>query len=235
MTEAPKVISRVGNMRNLVDHVLEPIIGNYFRNSAQDHTVLDFLGARSDRQKAATQHIRQALTAYNVEAIDTLIGDITPPAALMATLTDRKIAEEQKRTYETQEAAQKQRQMLVKETAVADIQGEMVKADQGVRIAELQAAQQVKLAAGNAESAKVNAVGEAEAIRSVGWAKAEVYKLGVEALGSGPYTAVQVVQLLSEKGLRVTPDVLVASANGQGSLMDAVLALIAKDSNAKKA
>jgi len=44
--DAPKVISRVGSMQNLVDHVLQPIVGNYFRNSAQDYTVLDFLSAR---------------------------------------------------------------------------------------------------------------------------------------------------------------------------------------------
>ena len=234
MSEAPKVISRVGNMKNLVDHVLEPTIGNYFRNSAQNYTVLDFLGARSQRQTMATDHIREALATYNVEAIDTLIGDITPPAQLMQTQTDRKIAEEQKATYETQEAAQKQRQLLVRETAQADIQNDVVKAEQGVKIAELQAAQQVKLAAGSAESAKVNAVGEAEAIRSVGWAKAEAYKVGVEALGSGSFTAIQVVQLLSDKGLRVTPDVMVAGASGQGGLMDAVMALIAQDKLGKK-
>src|SRR5438309_88683 len=29
--DAPKVISRVGSMQNLVDHVLQPIVGNYFR------------------------------------------------------------------------------------------------------------------------------------------------------------------------------------------------------------
>src|SRR4029077_18939992 len=55
--DAPKVISRVGSMQNLVDHVLQPIVGNYFRNSAQHHTVLDFLSARSDRQGEASAHI----------------------------------------------------------------------------------------------------------------------------------------------------------------------------------
>ena len=56
--DAPKVISRVGSMQNLVDHVLQPIVGNYFRNSAQDYTVLDFLSARSQRQTEAAEHIR---------------------------------------------------------------------------------------------------------------------------------------------------------------------------------
>ena len=95
--DAPKVISRVGSMQNLVDHVLQPIVGNYFRNSAQDYTVLDFLSARSQRQAEAAEHIRAALAAYDVQAIDTLIGDINPPARLMQTQTDRKIAEEQRR------------------------------------------------------------------------------------------------------------------------------------------
>src|SRR6185436_17972192 len=65
--DAPKVISRVGSMQNLVDHVLQPIVGNYFRNSAQDFTVLDFLGARSERQQEAAQHIRAAIGAYDVQ------------------------------------------------------------------------------------------------------------------------------------------------------------------------
>src|SRR6266498_2168642 len=146
--DAPKVISRVGSMQNLVDHVLQPIVGNYFRNSAQDYTVLDFLGARSQRQMEAAEHIRVALGAYDVQAIDTLIGDITPPAALKTTQTDRKIAEEQRKTYEIQEAAQRQRQELVKATALANIQQQMVDADQGVRIAELHAQSTIKHASG---------------------------------------------------------------------------------------
>ena len=62
--DAPKVISRVGSMQNLVDHGLQPIVGNYFRNSAQGYTVLDFLGARSQRQSEAAEHIRAAIGAY---------------------------------------------------------------------------------------------------------------------------------------------------------------------------
>ena len=135
---------RVGSMQNLVDHVLQPIVGNYFRNSAQDYTVLDFLSARSQRQTEAAEHIRIALQAYDVQAIDTLIGDINPPAQLMQTQTDRKIAEEERKTYEVQEAAQKQRQQLVRQTSLADIQHQVVGAEQGVQIAELQARQKTE-------------------------------------------------------------------------------------------
>ena len=97
--EAPKVISRAGSVQNLIDHALQPIVGNYFRNSAQAYTVLDFLSARTERQNEAAHHIAAALREYDVEAIDTLIGDITPPESLMKTQTDRKIAEEHRKTY----------------------------------------------------------------------------------------------------------------------------------------
>jgi len=96
--DAPRVISRQGSMQNLIDQVLRPIVGNYFRNSAQEYTILDFLIARSERQAEAAEHVRQALRAYDVQAVDTLIGLISPPPELMQTLTDRKIAQENLRS-----------------------------------------------------------------------------------------------------------------------------------------
>jgi uncharacterized membrane protein YqiK len=124
--EAPKVIARFGSMNNLVSQVLEPTIGNYFRNSAQDSDVISFLSTRKERQQAAKDHIKAVLDEYNVNAVDTLIGDIVPPEALMKTLTDRKIAEEEQKTYQTQKMAQEQRQGKEKETAIADMQKEIV-------------------------------------------------------------------------------------------------------------
>jgi uncharacterized membrane protein YqiK len=227
-TDAPKVISRVGSMQNLVDHVLQPIVGNYFRNSAQNYTVLDFLGARSERQTEAASHIQVALDAYDVQAIDTLIGDITPPAELMKTQTDRKIAEEQKKTFEMQEIAQRQRQQLVRETALADIQQSVVSAEQGVQIAELHAGATVKQATGDSESIRLRALGEAEAIRTTGQAKAEAYQAGVQALGPESYTVLQLVQIIGERGVRIVPDVAVNGANSSQGLMEGMLGLLVR-------
>jgi uncharacterized membrane protein YqiK len=233
--DAPKVISRVGSMQNLVDHVLQPIVGNYFRNSAQSHTVLDFLSARSERQTEAARHIREALAAYDVQAIDTLIGDINPPAALMETQTDRKIAEEQRKTYEVQEAAQKQRQQLVRETAVADIQQQVVGAEQGVNIAELQAGAHIKKATGDAEATRLRAIGESEAIRATGAAKAEAYRAGVEAIGPQGYTTLQLMQIVGERGVRIVPDVSVTGANAGNGLVDGLLGLMVREQAVKPA
>jgi uncharacterized membrane protein YqiK len=224
--DAPKVISRVGSMQNLVDHVLQPIVGNYFRNSAQDYTVLDFLSARSQRQVEAAGHIRAALAAYDVQAIDTLIGDINPPAELMQTQTERKIAEEQRKTYEAQEAAQIQRQQLVRQTSLADIQQQVVSAEQGVNIAELTASASVKHAAGEAESTRLRALGEAEAIRATGQAKAAAYRAGVESLGAQGYTVMQLMQIVGERNVRIVPDVAVTGATGGNGMVDGLLGLM---------
>ncbi|RCJ24470.1 band 7 protein [Nostoc sp. ATCC 43529] len=232
--DAPKVISRVGAMQNLVDHVLEPTIGNYFRNSAQDYTVLDFLTARSERQAEAAEYIKTALRAYDVQAIDTLIGDIQPPASLMQTQTDRKIAEEERKTYEVQQLAQTQRQQLVRETALANIQQEMVKSEQSVHIADLKAQAQIKEATGEAEGIKLRAIAEAESIRATGNAKAETYRTGVEALGSQGYTAMLLMQIIGDRHVRLIPDVLVGSNGNNNGLVDGLLSLILWNQSANK-
>jgi uncharacterized membrane protein YqiK len=230
--DAPKVISRIGSMQNLVDHALQPIVGNYFRNSAQSCTVLDFLSARSQRQTEATEHIRAAIGAYDVQAIDTLIGDIHPPAELMQTQTDRKIAEEQRKTYEVQEAAQKQRQQLVRETAVADIQSQVVGAEQGVNIAELKSDAHIKQATGEAEGVRLRALGEAEAIRATGSAKAQAYRAGVEALGAQGYTLMQLMQIVGEQHVRIVPDVAVNGTGANAGLVEGLLGTLLKKETA---
>jgi uncharacterized membrane protein YqiK len=180
-TEAPKVIARFGNMINLVSQVLEPTIGNYFRNSAQDSDVIAFLSTRKERQDSAKFHIKKVLDEYNVNAVDTLIGDITPPESLMKTLTDRKIAEEQKVTYETQKKAQETRQGMEKETAIADMQKEIVSAQQSVEIAEKTANAAVKKSEGEAASVKLAVSAEAEATKMRAHAQAEATKAKAEA------------------------------------------------------
>ncbi len=179
--EAPKVIARFGNMVNLVSQVLEPTIGNYFRNSAQDSDVIAFLSTRKERQESAKTHIKTVLDEYNVNAVDTLIGDIVPPESLMKTLTDRKIAEEQKVTYNTQKQAQETRQGMEKETAIADMQKDIVKAQQSVEIAERTANATVKKSEGDAASVKLAVSAEAEATKMRAFAEAEATKARAQA------------------------------------------------------
>ncbi len=160
--EAPKVIARFGNMRNLVSQVLEPTIANYFRNAAQKSDVIGFLTNRSQRQDDAKEHISSVLSDYNVVGVDTLIGDIVPPEALMKTMTDRKLAEEERHTYEVQRSAQIERKEFESAKAGADMQPEIVKSTRQVEINTQMAAGKVAAAKGDAEARVINARADAE-------------------------------------------------------------------------
>lgn len=163
---APKLIARFGNMVNLVQNVLEPLIGNYFRNAGQSHDMLEFISTRTDRQSTARKYVTEALRQYDVEGVDTLIGDINPPESLMKTLQDRKIAEESRQTITMQMEMEKKRQEKERETAIADSQRLVVESEQQVRIAERNAEAARKKAEGEAHVAREKAHGEADALKT---------------------------------------------------------------------
>lgn len=245
--DAPKVIARFGSVANLVTQVLEPTIGNYFRNAAQGSDAIAFLKERQERQDDAKRAISAALADYNVGAVDTLIGDIVPPESLMKTLTDRKIAEQEKVTYGTQIEAQSTRQKLEQAKALADTQARVVDAERKVQISDYDAQAAVKKAEGEAKSKTIQAdadamvvttVGQATAKKTlaIGNAEAEVTKAKIESMEAGNYAAIQVAQALAGSGFKLVPEVIVAGgANGQGggTLVDVLLANLIRDQASK--
>jgi uncharacterized membrane protein YqiK len=234
-SDAPKVIARFGGMSALVTQVLEPTIGNYFRNAAQGADIIDFLKNRSTRQAEARAAISAALQEYNVGAVDTLIGDIVPPEQLMKTLTDRKLAEQERVTYETQRQAQEVRQQLEQATALAATQAKVVDAERQVSIADFTAQAAVKTAKGAARAKTLTAqadatvletVGAAQATqtRAVGEAEAAVIKLKIESIESDNYALIQVAEALAKAQVKLVPDVIAGSAGAPGTLVDVLLA-----------
>jgi uncharacterized membrane protein YqiK len=242
--DAPKVIARFGDMSALVTQVLEPTIGNYFRNAAQGSDIIDFLKNRSVRQGEARNAISTAIKEYNVGAVDTLIGDIVPPDELMKTLTDRKIAEQERVTYETQRQAQTVKQALEQATALAATQAKVVDAERQVAIAEFIARASVKSAEGQAQAKTINAeadatvlrtVGQAEAAKTqaVGGAEAEVMKLKIASMESGNYAMVQVAEALAKSGMKLVPDIIAGGGANGGTLVDVLLANVIRDGSMK--
>ena len=238
--DAPKVIARFGTVENLVSQVLEPIISNYFRNAAQGSDAIAFLKERQSRQAEAKTAISKALAEYNVGAVDTLIGDIVPPAELMKTLTDRKIAEQETVTFETQRLAQVTRQQLEQASAMAATQAKVVDAERGVSIAEFQAKATIRKAEGEAKAKTVQAeadamvvttVGNAEATKTkaVGTAEADVIKMKIASMESGNYAIVQVANALAANKIALVPQIMVSGGNAAsgghgGTLVDVLLA-----------
>jgi uncharacterized membrane protein YqiK len=234
-------------MQNLVSQVLEPTIGNYFRNSAQDSDVISFLSTRQARQDAAKKSISTVLEEYNVHAVDTLIGDITPPESLMKTLTDRKIAQEEEVTYETQRKAQDQRKTLESAKALADMQGQMVSAQQSVEISQREAEAAVKKSEGQAkaielkaaadskakklmaeaDAAQIELTGKAEAtkIEAIGKATAEAYEKQVNAMGADNFGKLKVTEMIGQNGIKIIPEILIQGGDGSNGPISGLLGM----------
>lgn len=238
--DAPRVIARFGNMQNLVTQVLEPTIGNYFRNAAQASDVIAFLINRTARQGEAREAIRGALAEYNVNAVDTLIGDINPPDELMKVLTDRKIAEQEKATYAVQTQAADGRKILEQATATADTQKSVVTAQRTVEIEGFNAQAAIKRAEGEAKAKTVNAEADAQVTtltgnatatktKAVGEAEAAVIDMKVKAMDSGNYASVEVARALSASGQRLVPDIIAGGAGGGDGLVSVLLAQMIKN------
>jgi uncharacterized membrane protein YqiK len=257
-SDAPKVIARFGSMVNLVTQVLEPTIGNYFRNAAQNSDVIDFLKNRQTRQNEARKSISDALQEYNVGAVDTLIGDITPPDELMKTLTDRKIADQRKVTFDSQRLAEDNRRELEKSKAMADTQASVVTAERSVAIAGYAADAAIKQAEGQAKAKTVNAeadatvtkvngeanaevtkvTGDADAGKTlaVGTAEADVIKLKIASMTSDNYAVIETARALAASGFKLVPDIVAGGeGGGSSSLMNVFLARLIKDSNGSSA
>ena len=254
-SDAPKVIARFGSVANLVTQVLEPTIGNYFRNAAQSSDVIDFLKGRAQRQSDAKNCIGDALHEYNVVAVDTLIGDISPPDALMKTLTDRKLADQEQVTFKTQQLAQVARKELAQAQAIADTQSKVVAAEREVEIAQFSANALVKKAEGDKSARVLNAEGDAKAkivnaeadanvlsvvgrakaenTLAVGTAEAEVIRMKTNAVGQGNYALIEVGRALAEAKIPLVPQITVGGGGGgesSNSLVNVLLAnLVAKD------
>jgi len=88
------------------------------------------------------------------------------------TLTDRKLAEQERVTFDTQRQAQIVRQQLEQATALAVTQAKLVDAEGQVAIAEFNAQANVKSAERQAQAKKINADADATVVRTVGEADA---------------------------------------------------------------
>lgn len=181
MTNAPKVIANLGSVKNMISQVLEPAISSHFRNAAQYIKALDLYTQRKELQEKAKVHIDAVLKVHHIDSKDTLIADVVLPVELTKTVTDRQIAEQEKKTYVTQTEAQDQRRLLENAKAQADMQPAVVKSERDVEIQKNIASGKVNEAEGMKQAAILKAAGDAEAVKLTAAAKAEATKVNADA------------------------------------------------------
>ncbi len=230
--EAPKVIARFGTLKNLISQVLEPTIGNYFRNAVQNAMALQFITEREQRQNDAKEYMVKILAQYNVVGVDTLIGDIVPPDALLEPIRQKHIADQQKLMFIQQQQAEESRKDLENAKAEANIQGDVIRSARSIVISKNNADSIIEAQKGASKALELKSEAEAAAEKNVGFAKAEVterqgqavasaYEAQVKAMGQSGFTSLMVAEKLSSGNLQLVPQIM------GGNSSDSMIGLLA--------
>jgi hypothetical protein len=236
-TRAPKVISMVGTMQNLVNEVLQAAVGNHFRNTLQSLEAVRFIETRAQVQESAYEAITAYLSAYDVETRGVYIQDVEFPDELVVVLTQREIANQEKETLAEQERAQTARIEMEKAKGTADMQAQLATSAVGIAIKDNEAqareaqargeAAYVELT-GRAEAAKTEAIGlaEAKATEALGLARAAGFEAQTQALGQGATAVVAVANAVADGHITVVPEVLVTGGGGGGGALEGLAATL---------
>ena len=180
-TRAPKVISMVGTMLNLVNEVLQSAVGNHFRNTLQDLAAVTFIETRMQVQQAALRRTSPstcpALRGGDARASTSRTsfpggaGRGADPAARSPT--------RRQATFEEQQRAQTARIEMEKAKGTADMQAELAAAQVSVDINSNQAEARQAEAEGEAAYVELTGRAEADQVEAIGLAEAKA----TEALG----------------------------------------------------
>lgn len=229
---APRVISTVGTINNLIDEVLQAAVGNHFRDTLQSMPAVRFIETRQQVQRAAFDRIRELLEAYWVETRGVYIQDVILPQDLVNVLTQREIAKQEIATFEQQKQAQQQRIETEQARGTADMQAELAKSKVGVTIRTNNA--NARKAEAEGESFYIEQTGKAKGaeVRAVGLAKAEAYDAQVKAFGANATAVVNAIDALAKSGMPIVPNILVAGSGG--GALEGLAATLMQSISAKK-
>jgi len=203
----------------LESKVVLPAVRATFRNVAETMNALEFVNARSTIERVATERIKVELAKFHLTCDGVYVGDIHLDAGeagrkLIATQTDKEVAFNQQNLYGEQRKAEESRAALVKAQEEADQQRNLAKATYEVLVKE----QQAKARAAEAK-------GEADYQTITGEGRAKAYDAMVKALGRDAVAQLELLKLVSEGKIQVSPQVMVSgsSSGANDALMGTML------------
>ena len=221
-TKAPRVISMVGSMENLVNEVLQAAVGNLFRDKIGGMEAITFIQTRQMVQEQAFNYIQSKLAEYEIETRGVYIQDVVYPEQLVTVLTQREVAHQEVETFKMQRQAQDQRIETEKARGTADMQVELAKAKVGVDIQTNKTEARMKEAQGEATFIEQTGTAKGAEVRAVGLANAEAYQRQVEALGKGPTALVNAIKALAVGNSAFMPRILVVGGGNNNGVLESL-------------
>ncbi len=245
--DAPYVVQQFAEIGGLVDQTLDPMVSAWFKDAAQELTLIELVGKRAELQAKALGEMRVRFQKYRLNVMEVMIG--TPRAmpgdkhidTVFEQLRVRQVAREQAATYTSQQEAALIERELNEALAVADQQTALTASKVAIQVAQNEGEAQLQRRSRDAEGIKVTAaaeaertrlVGQAEAdrIRALGEAEAAATKAQSDALG-GPEVALRkmIAQIIAEAmqhaSQPLVPQIVLGGERSTSGVVDLLMAM----------
>ncbi len=222
--DAPLVVANFGDDRDRLRERLNSAVRAIFRNNAESVKALDYVQQRSQQESQSLAMLTDEMHKVGVTVTAVRIGDVGDEqslGALLKTQTDREIALQEQLTFQEQQKAAEQKKELTRTEQEAEEERRLATARYEVQIAEQDKERRI-----------IEAGAEAEAIRIKAEAQADAYRQIAEQIGKSNAALVEVLKIVGEQGIQITPRVMVTGANGDaeaettaliGTMLDTIM------------
>jgi uncharacterized membrane protein YqiK len=204
--DAPLLVASVGDDQEGLRSVMDSAVRAIFRNNAEDVKALDYVKQRSHQESQSLTMLQKEMSKRGVTITAVRIGDVGNEqslGSLLKTQTDREIALQEQETFKEQQRAAEQKKQLTKTEQEAEEEKRLATATYAVQIAGKDKEKQV-----------IAAEAEAAAVKIKAEAQANAYKLIAEQIGSGNAALVELLKIVGDKGVSITPRVMVVGQGG---------------------
>ena len=204
--DAPLVVALFEDDKEKLLERLNSAVRAIFRNNAETVKALDYVQQRSQQESQSLAMLAEEMTKVGVTVTAVRIAGVAEDGsldALLKTQTDRQIADEEVQTFRQQQLAAEQEKALTRTKQEAEEEKRLATARYEVQIAEQDKEKRI-IAAG----------AEAEAIRIKAEAQAEAYRVIALQIGSGNAALLELLKIVGESGINITPRVMVISGSG---------------------
>jgi regulator of protease activity HflC (stomatin/prohibitin superfamily) len=206
---APVVIAKLGDDQEKVVAPLNSSVRAIFRNNAESVKALDYVQQRSLQESQSLAMLQAEMAGRGVTITAVRIGDVGTDdpdlQPLLKTQTDREIALQEQLTFQEQQRAAEQKKMLTRTEQEAEEEKRLATASYEVKIAEQDKQRRL-----------IEAEAEAEAIRIEADGRSEAFRLVANEIGSGNAALVELLKIIGERQIEITPRVMVVGDRGSG-------------------
>jgi uncharacterized membrane protein YqiK len=209
--DAPTLIAKVGDDKQNLRDNLTSAVRAIFRNNAESVKALDYVNQRSQQETQSLAMLRGEMATLGATVDAVFIGDIGDEESLgdlLTTQRDREIAVQEQITFQEQQRAAEQQKELSRTQQEAEEERRLATARYEVQIAEQDKEKRIIAANAEAESIRIQAEAQADAFRQI-----------ADQIGPGNAALVELLKIVGERGINITPRVMVSGAmpNGQAA------------------